>query len=41
MSNKKFDTKTLDLILEQMVEAVGSSKDEVFQIGEQCRKEHM
>ncbi|WNS75103.1 sensor histidine kinase [Bacillus sp. DTU_2020_1000418_1_SI_GHA_SEK_038] len=41
MSNKKFDTKTLDMILEQMVEAVGSSKDEVFQIGEQCRKEHL
>ncbi|MBY0123483.1 sensor histidine kinase [Bacillus sp. S/N-304-OC-R1] len=38
---KKFDTNTLDMILEKMVETVGASKDEVFRIGEQCRKEHL
>lgn len=37
---KKFDTKTLDLILQKMVETVGTSKDEVFRIGEQCRKDY-
>ncbi|QED49616.1 sensor histidine kinase [Cytobacillus dafuensis] len=41
MSIKKFDTKALDLILEKMIETVGISKDEVFRIGEQCRKEHL
>ncbi|MBS4190244.1 sensor histidine kinase [Bacillus sp. FJAT-49705] len=41
MSIKKFDTKALDLILEKMIETVGISKDEVFRIGEQCRKEYI
>ncbi|PLR90799.1 sensor histidine kinase [Bacillus sp. T33-2] len=40
MAIKKFDTKTLDHILEQMIETVGSSKDEIFQIGEQCRQDY-
>ncbi|KON86276.1 histidine kinase [Sporosarcina globispora] len=40
MSIKKFDSKTLDLILEKMVQTVGTSKDEIFRIGEQCRKDH-
>ncbi|OXT16745.1 histidine kinase [Bacillus sp. OG2] len=37
---KKFDTKTLDFILEKMIETVDSSKDEIFRIGEQCRKDY-
>ncbi|MFT8323026.1 MAG: sensor histidine kinase [Bacillus sp. (in: firmicutes)] len=37
---KKFDTKTLDFILETMIETVGSSKDEIFRIGEQCRQDY-
>jgi len=37
---RKFDTKTLDLILEKMVETVDSSKDEIFRIGEQCRQDY-
>lgn len=37
---KKFDTKTLDLILDKMVETVGDSKDEIFRIGEQCRGDY-
>lgn len=37
---RKIDTKTLDLILEKMVETVGSSKDEIFRIGEQCRQDY-
>ncbi|MFE8696482.1 sensor histidine kinase [Cytobacillus sp. FJAT-53684] len=41
MSKKKLDTKTLDLILEKMVDTVGISKSEIFRIGEQCRKDHM
>ncbi|MEX3714711.1 sensor histidine kinase [Cytobacillus horneckiae] len=40
MSIKKFDTKSLDLILEKMIETVGTSKDEIFRIGEQCRKDY-
>lgn len=36
---KKFDTKTLDEILNRMVETVGSSKNEIFRIEEQCRVE--
>lgn len=40
MSIKKFDSKTLDLILEKMVQTVGTSKDEIFRIGEQCRNDH-
>ncbi|WP_077214823.1 sensor histidine kinase [Bacillus dakarensis] len=37
---KKLDTKTLDLILDKMVETVGNSKDEIFRIGEQCRMDY-
>lgn len=37
---KRFDTKTLDFILEKMIETVDSSKDEIFRIGEQCRKDY-
>lgn len=37
---KKFDTKTLDIILDKMVETVGNSKDEIFRIGEQCRQDY-
>ncbi|MDM5209311.1 sensor histidine kinase [Cytobacillus kochii] len=37
---KKFDTKSLDLILEKMIETVGTSKNEIFRIGEQCRKDY-
>ncbi|MGD6902931.1 sensor histidine kinase [Bacillus infantis] len=39
MTRKKFDTKTLDLILEKMVSTVGNSKDEIFRISEQCRQD--
>lgn len=37
---KKFDTKTLDMILDKMVETVGDSKNEIFRIGEQCRSDY-
>ncbi|WP_449622741.1 sensor histidine kinase [Robertmurraya sp. Marseille-Q9965] len=37
---RKFDTKTLDMILDKMVETVGDSKDEIFRIGEQCRRDY-
>jgi two-component system, NarL family, sensor histidine kinase DegS len=40
MIKKKFDIKTLDFILEKMIETVGTSKDEIFRIGEQCRKDY-
>lgn len=30
----------LDFILEKMIETVGTSKDEIFRIGEQCRKDY-
>lgn len=40
MVKRKFDIKTLDIILEKMVETVGTSKDEIFRIGEQCRKDY-
>ena len=36
---KKLDTKTLDLILEKMIDTVDISKNEIFRIGEQCRKD--
>ncbi|NHM29977.1 sensor histidine kinase [Neobacillus terrae] len=39
MTLKNFDTKALDHILEKMIETVGSSKDEVFRIGENCRQD--
>ncbi|WP_313800895.1 sensor histidine kinase [Cytobacillus sp.] len=38
---KKLDIKTLDLILEKMIDTVDVSKNEIFRIGEQCRKDHM
>lgn len=37
---KKFDTKTLDVILDKMVDTVVDSKDEIFRIGEQCRRDY-
>ncbi|MED1204363.1 sensor histidine kinase [Heyndrickxia acidicola] len=40
MSIKKIDTKSLDDILGKMVETVGRSKDEIFQIGEECRQDY-
>ncbi len=40
MNIKKLDTKALDLILEKMITTVSTSKDEIFRIGEQCRKDH-
>lgn len=40
MSLKKIDVRTLDQILEKMINTVDSSKSEIFQIGEQCRQEY-
>ncbi len=40
MSMKKVDAKILDEILEQMIDTVVRSKDDIFQIGEQCRKDY-
>ncbi|MCA1040488.1 sensor histidine kinase [Bacillus infantis] len=40
MKIKKFDTKALDFILENMIDTVGNSKDEIFRIGEQCRQDY-
>lgn len=39
MKIKKFDTKTLDHILEKMMDTVSDSKSEIFRIGEQCRND--
>jgi two-component system, NarL family, sensor histidine kinase DegS len=39
VSLKKINTKLLDVILEKMVDTVDQSKDEIFQIGEQCRND--
>jgi two-component system, NarL family, sensor histidine kinase DegS len=39
MKMKKIDTKTLDEILNKMIETVGDSKDEIFRISEQCRQD--
>ncbi|WP_064091864.1 sensor histidine kinase [Rossellomorea aquimaris] len=39
MSLKKINTKMLDTILKKMVDTVDQSKDEIFQIGEQCRND--
>ena len=39
MVKKKFDSKLLDKILTNMINTVGNSKDEIFQIGEQCRQD--
>jgi two-component system, NarL family, sensor histidine kinase DegS len=40
MAKIKFDSKLLDQILTKMVETVGTSKDEIFQISEKCRSEY-
>ncbi|MCJ8007579.1 sensor histidine kinase [Lederbergia wuyishanensis] len=40
MALRKLDIKALDFIVEQMIETVDKSKDEIFRIGEQCRQEH-
>ncbi|RHW37279.1 histidine kinase [Neobacillus notoginsengisoli] len=40
MRIKDFDTKTLDTILNRMVESVGRSKKEIYRIGEQSRSDH-
>lgn len=40
MSIKKVDAKALDMILETMISTVGSSKDEIFEIEEQCRRDY-
>jgi two-component system, NarL family, sensor histidine kinase DegS len=37
MKKKKLDTKTLDEIINKMIDTVGDSKDEIFRISEQCR----
>ena len=37
MKVKQFDTKVLDEILEKMMDTVGNSKKEIFEIGERCR----
>jgi two-component system sensor histidine kinase DegS len=39
MKIMKFDTKALDEVISRMINTVGSSKDEIFQIGEQCRND--
>lgn len=36
---KNFNTKVLDEILEKMMDTVGTSKNEIFEIGETCRKD--
>lgn len=36
---KKIDSKTLDCILESMVDTVGNSKNDIFLIGEQCQQD--
>ena len=36
---KHFDTKALDEIIEKMMDTVGNSKNEIFEIGELCRKD--
>lgn len=40
MALRKVNPKSLDKIVEQMIETVDRSKDEIFQIGEQCRRDH-
>jgi two-component system, NarL family, sensor histidine kinase DegS len=39
MKKRKFDTKTLDEIINKMIDTVGDSKDEIFRISEQCRQD--
>ncbi|MFD1706916.1 sensor histidine kinase [Siminovitchia sediminis] len=40
MALKKVNVKELDQIVEHMINTVERSKDEIFQIGEQCRRDH-
>lgn len=40
MPLRKLDVKALDKIVEQMIETVDRSKNEIFHIGEQCREEY-
>ncbi|MBS4178262.1 sensor histidine kinase [Lederbergia citrea] len=40
MALRKLDIKALDMIVEQMIDTVDKSKDEIFKIGEQCRQDH-
>ncbi|WP_110928379.1 sensor histidine kinase [Bacillus massiliglaciei] len=40
MSIKKVDIQALDMILETMVSTVGESKDSIFEIEEQCRRDY-
>lgn len=40
MPLRKVNIKALDNILEKMIDTVDQSKDEIFQIGEQCRNDH-
>lgn len=37
---KKFEDGALDSVIDEMVEVVGNSKDEIFEISEEARKEH-
>ncbi|WP_428909661.1 sensor histidine kinase [Niallia sp. Krafla_26] len=39
MKIKDFDTKALDEILSKMMDTVGNSKQEIFEIGEKCRED--
>lgn len=39
MSIKNFDVKVLDNILEEMIKTVNDSKDSIFEIEEQCRRD--
>lgn len=40
MSIKNFDVKVLDNILEEMIKTVNDSKDSIFEIEEQCRRDY-
>lgn len=40
MALRKVDIKALDRIVERMIDTVDHSKDEIFMIGEQCRKDY-
>ncbi|MGM0876446.1 MAG: sensor histidine kinase [Bacillota bacterium] len=40
MNSNKIDSKVLDEVLDNMIHTVDGSKDEIFQIGEQSRKQY-
>ncbi|MBZ5750836.1 MULTISPECIES: sensor histidine kinase [Metabacillus] len=40
MNSNKIDNKVLDEVLERMIQTVDGSKDEIFRIGEQSRKQY-